>query len=347
MAFETNKNNNKFDQLDTEYTGIKAGLIKIGLLKNSDNFNNFIPVEHINNFFFGTHTFYEKLDKSILTQEKIIKKNIGIDNINVTKLVQYFQYINENIKLDNFAFPYNYYKIYRNDIPLFYSELMERIDNFVKYLDELGTHEGKTIRNIIMPNSKEGTFEKFGGIVVNVSSFDSSIIIKFDKLGKPLYITLGPTENPKENVLTKNGNIDKLDMVYKNICKELLMDTPDNFLITNLERVCGSREFAEIMVYSYLKKNKYIYPIDSISSIISWKSNKQRKIYINYFCSKYEHLFDSSNEQCLNFEGINKFLLNITEDDVENFECKELINEMYYKALHELIFSFELLYKNK
>ncbi len=49
----------------------------------------------------------------------------------------------------------------------------------------------------------------------------------------------------------------------------------------------------------------------------------------------------------LNFEGINKFLLNISEDDVENFEVKEQINEMYYNSMFELIHSFEQLYKNK
>jgi hypothetical protein len=49
----------------------------------------------------------------------------------------------------------------------------------------------------------------------------------------------------------------------------------------------------------------------------------------------------------LNFKGINKFLLNITEDDVENFDVKEQINEMYYNSMNELIHSFEQLYKRK
>jgi hypothetical protein len=47
----------------------------------------------------------------------------------------------------------------------------------------------------------------------------------------------------------------------------------------------------------------------------------------------------------LNFKGINKFLINV--DDVENFEVKEEINEMYYNSKSELIHSFELLYRKK
>jgi hypothetical protein len=63
-----------------------------------------------------------------------------------------------------------------------------------------------------------------------------------------------------------------------------------------------------------------------------------------YFCIRYPNLIQNDY---INFEGINKFLLNISESDVVNFEVKEMINEMYYNSMHELIYSFEKLYENK
>ena len=47
-----------------------------------------------------------------------------------------------------------------------------------------------------------------------------------------------------------------------------------------------------------------------------------------------------------NFEGFNKFLLNIDTTYV-NWQIKEQINELYYQITYELIKSYELLYINK
>jgi nucleoside-diphosphate-sugar epimerase len=119
-------------------------------------------------------------------------------------------------------------------------------------------------------------------------------------------------------------------------------------LINNLDRVCGSREFSEIMVKSYLSKHEFKYSLDSISSIILWKDSRSYDKYKDYFLSRYENCMVLDDDQILlNFEGINKFLLNINEEHVENFEVKEQINDMYYNCMTELISSFEKLYKNK
>jgi hypothetical protein len=136
--------------------------------------------------------------------------------------------------------------------------------------------------------------------------------------------------------------------LYQYIRNRMLMDTPEEYLINNIERVCGSREFAEIMVRSYLNKNGFIYPIDDISGIILWKKSSKETNYKTFFMEHYSncYLFIDSVVY-LNFEGINKFLLNINVDDVENFEVKEQINQMYYNSMTELIHSFETLYKHK
>jgi len=100
------------------------------------------------------------------------------------------------------------------------------------------------------------------------------------------------------------------------------------------------------MVKSYLNKDQFTYPINEIKSIVLWKSESYAENYKIYFIEHYPQCFDKQTS-CLNFEGINKFLLNINVDDVENFDVKEQINEMYYNSMTELIHSFELLYRNK
>ena len=62
------------------------------------------------------------------------------------------------------------------------------------------------------------------------------------------------------------------------------------------------------------------------------------------FCEIYSHLIENKNT---NFEGINKFLLNLEVSNLQDYNVKEQINELYYQITHELIRSFELLYKGK
>ena len=52
-------------------------------------------------------------------------------------------------------------------------------------------------------------------------------------------------------------------------------------------------------------------------------------------------------EYMTNFEGLNKFLLNLEVKYLQQWENKEQINELYYQITHELIKSYEILYKNK
>ena len=82
--------------------------------------------------------------------------------------------------------------------------------------------------------------------------------------------------------------------------------------------------------------------------MILWKNNNKMIAYKKYFMERYNNTYITNNNiVLLNFEGINKFLLNITEEDVVNFQVKEEINDMYFKSMNMLIYSFELLYKNK
>jgi hypothetical protein len=189
--------------------------------------------------------------------------------------------------------------------------------------------------------------------ILELDEYINDMVIKFDKKGKPLFITLSWSLNKNlnhQNMLRicNNVEIDEYETLYDYICEQLRMDTPEDYLINNLDRVCGSREFSEIMVKSYLSKHDFKYSLESISSVVLWKNFNSYNKYKDYFLSRYEYCTIIDDDQILlNFEGINKFLLNINEDHVENFEVKEQINEMYFNCMTELISSFEKLYKNK
>ena len=112
----------------------------------------------------------------------------------------------------------------------------------------------------------------------------SAMVLKFDKKGKPLFITLSWSENknleyPNMLRICNNVELDEYETLFNYICEQLKMDTPEEYLINNLDRVCGSREFSEIMVKSYLSKYEFKYPIDTISSVILWKNSNS---YLKY-----------------------------------------------------------------
>jgi hypothetical protein len=345
-------------QSESNYTGIYHKLYKTGLFNNVNPdllLKNLIPVTRVNQFFFGTNLFNNKLNFVILYTDGIINTNGNCDTyfVYISKLVEYVHRVLNVIDLDNLSCcPYNYYKTFTNisSYPEHYQNMINCLDAFLNYLDTKNTSQAKTIKHIIAPNNKIETeivdFLNFNNI------YSNELLLKFFKKGKPIYIRMYVSDNIKSNEgllrISNNITTQELEDLYDYITNQLLLDNPEEFLINNLERICGSQEFAELMVRSYLSKNDYIYDIDSLSSIILWKNDDKKYKYHKYFISRYIDNFSITNDEIkINFEGINKFLLNISEDDVINFEVKEQINEMYYKTMHELIYSFELLYKYK
>jgi hypothetical protein len=341
-------------QSESNYAGIYNQLHKSGLFANANPdllLKNMIPLTRVNQFFFGTNYFYNNLNYVILYNDNLIRKYYGIYWVNITNLEEYINRVVNIVSLDSLTCcPYNYYKVFKNTKKLHYEFMIKSIDAFLSYLDNKKTPEAKVIRHIITPNNIFETeiidFLNFNNI------FDNELLLKFMKKGKPLYIRLYFNKRMKASDgilrICDEITIEELDDLYEYIVKQLLLDSPEEFLINNLERICGSIEFAEIMVKSYLKKDEYIYNINAIASIILWKDEKIKQKYIEYFTSRYDCYCSILDDNIyINFKGINKFLLNISEDDVLNFEVKEQINEMYYNTMHELIYSFELLYKSK
>lgn len=354
-------------ETESNYVGIYHNILKSGLINKFDTKNslelthqNIIPLSRVNQFFFGTNLFASKLNYLVLHRESMIKKYLGIYWLYISKLEKYLNEVCSVIDIENQinCCPYNYLKMFsQTDCVLNdkYHLMISSIECFLHFLKLKNCHDANTIVNIMAPNSKNNNY-KLEVEVIDILKLNENVndmVLKFDKKGKPLFITLSWSENknleyPNMLRICNNVELDEYETLFNYICEQLKMDTPEEYLINNLDRVCGSREFSEIMVKSYLSKYEFKYPIDTISSVILWKNSSSFSKYKDYFLSRYEHCTVFDDDQILlNFEGINKFLLNITEDYVENFEVKEQINDMYYNCMSELISSFEKLYKNK
>lgn len=323
-----------------------------------------VLLSKVNEFFFGTNNFSKNLNYFVLANNNIITKNGSTPYLVYAKLIEYLDYVVKYFLSLDYKFdlcPYNYYKYIETffekvKIPKHYQKLISTIDNFLTYLDKTNTPDSMKIRNILTPCAHPGELNKLECRVVGVlhldtnieleSSKDFTIILKLTGCSDNLFIKLSTENNPDTLLLTKSY----VENNYAELCEfingELLKNSPENFMIQNVEKICGSREFAEIMVKSYLDKNKFVFTIDSINSVVQWKSNATKNKYNEYFIKRYENCVRQSESHIyLNFEGINKFLLNINESDVENWEVKEQINTMYYNSMYQMLNSIEQLYK--
>ena len=313
----------------------KAILYKNSYFENETG--RIINLSILNQIFFGNSDPFCISGKLELINTNLIVKINDIFYLNINKVDEYFE------KIDNFDnlkfFPYNYYKFFKiTKISTHFKNMIESIDKYINYLTKINNSFSINIKHIIFNNNLLNA-----DLIV---AKDDIYIVKFNKLGKPLFINF--TYN-----LHSNGNFLSLDeplneMQYENTFnfhkEQLLMEDPENFLITNLERVTGDISFSKMAVKSYLYKDIFNTPIEGLCELVQWKNKTSRNEFIKLFIEKYPNLVKS--DSMTNFEGFNKFLLNIDTTYV-NWQIKEQINELYYQITYELIKSYELLYINK
>ena len=257
------------------------------------------------------------------------------------KLSKYIDYLDliKNQFHNNFKciFPYNYYKIIIPTEINQYTSVFKVIDKYIEFL--------------IKKN------DSFSGIILNtiynrkilqanlVSELDGLYCLNFEKKGKSLHINLfSENIDAPYSLCYSDNDGSQYQKLFEDHKKHILMDDPETFLINNLERVTGDELFSTMIVKSYLNKNEFTTPIIGLCNLIQWKNKYMKEIYVVKFGEIYSHLIKDENT---NFEGFNKFLLNLETDYLQDWNVREQINELYYHITHELIRSFELLYKSK
>jgi len=303
------------------------------------NMGKIIPLTRLNNILFGTSNKWV-VDKILLLNSGLVKEIHSNYFLLTNKVSDYLELVKSQ-KLELF-FPYNYYK-YFNQGESNFSNIIKTIDNYIEYLDTIGDQFSYLIKHIL----HNGTFLNAS----LVEQENNMISIQFNKkVGKSLYIFLSEEVSimPEMLCYSDRQEKDQYSRLYEHHKNLLLMDDPEQFLITNLEKVTGNFEFSEMAVKSYLVKNDFQTPLASISNLIAWKNEEMMHQFIDFFVVKYFSLTKINDGQYMtNFEGLNKFLLSIDMKYLQQWENKEQINELYYQITHELIKSYEILYKNK
>jgi len=176
-------------------------------------------------------------------------------------------------------------------------------------------------------------------LILNIIDIDNRIILlSQDKVSQ--FLEKGQEERLKIN------ECELIKDVVNNWNDVINMDDEKQFIINNLSNVIGSIDMAKFIFESNKVKKEYIIDINHINSLVNFSSNKSKKEYIEYFCSKYKKLFilSSQNTILLNFEGFNKYLLNLNPLHLKSFNDKEQINEMYYSITNALVECYEKLY---
>lgn len=299
-----------------------------------------ISLNRINKILFGNKDPFCVIDKITLLNSGIVKQYQNDYYLIINKLTNYFDLVKSKNML---FFPYNYYKSF-TDIDEYskYSSIIKTIDEYLEYVDTIGDQFSYLIKHIL----KNNTFLN----AEYVEDKNGICAIKFEKKsGKALHIFLTNTHD-MNGLLSYAANRDpsQYEKLYNTHKQILLMEDPEEFLICNLEKVTGDLDFSRMAVKSYLIKNDFQTPLKGLCNLISWKNEELMTQYIDFFVFKYNSLVKiNDGEYMTNFEGLNKFLLNLEVKYLQQWENKEQINELYYQITHELIKSYEILYKNK
>jgi hypothetical protein len=138
--------------------------------------------------------------------------------------------------------------------------------------------------------------------------------------------------------------------IYNDIKEEYLMMDIDRFVCYNLTKITNNEQFSSLLVASHNNKKDFCIPAYLLSTLIHFKNDKAESDYIKRFINQYKEgtIWNYNNEDVhLNFEGFNKYFLNLELNDLANFDMKETINDFYYNITNELINSYKTLYYHK
>jgi hypothetical protein len=299
---------------------------------------------------FGINKLPHPIIKANLIHENIVVKKKDNLYFDIDKINLFFKKIQKiNFEEHSNCLPINYYNITNINEDSKSMLIFKFLLCFKSYLIEKASTESKKILAFLQRDSKNYFVGKFHHILIIESVW--AMTVSFNNEVDDLIVNFGnDTENNVINVL--DTSTEYLKEVYKYLKKEILIKTPDKFILKNLTRVTDNETFAKMILDSYNTKQECNISVNEINNYLQFKNDKSKKKYIEEFKELYKDsniMNKDSNimnkELYLNFEGFNKYLLNIDVKYLENFSIKEQINQMYTNILMELVDTYKLLYE--
>lgn len=324
-----------------------------------EKYGRCLNFKEVNRYLFGISENLINICNMDLLNKDIIFKDGENYMIKVNKINDYFDYVNLIIDFSkyNYYLPFNYYLLLNKNMPEFYQKIYNIFFNFNKFLEKNKSINSETIKSFIF--GKNNYFKGYLSDEMNQSSiinnnivdknFTSTII--FNTGNGIFQIFVGEKlldKSPNYFDIEKDYDTNKFEELFEYINEKILMQDERSYIIHNLTRVIGNKSIAEIIFESYSCKKEFTIPVKELEKIIIFKNDLLRKDYLIFFTKLYENntiYQDHDKNIYLNFEGFNKYLLNLNVDYLQDFSIKEFINELYFNITNELIKSYENLFK--
>ena len=324
-------------------------------IKFLPNIGNVILYDEISNILFG------KKIKSLSRLELLNKKFIiNLDShdgevyFDLSKFEEFLRFVNEKVNWEREElFPLNYFDCLEKlglNVPVYhqYVKILKVIEDIKSYLQEKEDKHAKVLLKSFWDN-------KFNGVIAdyNANVCDSFFLLTFKfprKNGLPLMLNLTDGAFCSRNTVSIDYSVEQnnyFDNLYQEWVTSLLMETQESYCISCLEVVTGSYDLAKMIFSSHSTKEDFIINVKDLNQIIGFKNDSTENEYFHFFQIIYptESIFTIKDDNMmLNFEGFNKYLLNLETKYLKNFEAKEMINTLYYNVMDELVNSYKKLY---
>lgn len=312
---------------------------------------NIIPYKQLETFLFSGEV--PEINRMLLLHKGFVVEDDTDNSLYfiLSKLEEYMEFVSKNANFNrNEICPINFinlfstmgYEIVPNKGNMNLIKRLNYFREFIKKKEKSNDLNAGVIMNYFWP-------DKFNGIVTECNDKPYMVSIKFPKQGKPFVLIVSEYKNDYKNSISLNSegsdSEEEFEKVYNSWVQDVLMETPDNYITSCLTKVTGSEDFAKMIFESHKTKLEYNLPVYDLDTILNFKSVQAQNDYHQKFINVYPNLVVYKDDTLfLNFEGFNKYLLNLEENYLVNFESKNRINTLYYNVMDELVNCYERLY---
>jgi len=332
----------------------QIGLTEHARLDIHPDYGRVIPLDELNKFFFGVSKGLDGVPQLILNSEKICYTDYDTNRvfIKLNKLMEYFELVETrtDFTMEYGYFPYNYfYTIYDNElVPASYTRMFMFLDLFKEYLIKLDTKESRDIFHILGKNYNKGYVscynEDLNILTINFSTINKPLIINFGDINVGINTTVMDNFVPRKNMYSE----DEFKTLYEFFKNELMLQNEETYIVQSLFNITKSLDFSKALYFASKDEKEYVMDIETMNEMIPFKNSKNKKKYTEYFLHIYSEtdIYNIIESKImLNFEGLNKYLLNIESKYLINFAAKDAINDIYDNITRELLKCYKTLFE--
>ena len=316
------------------YTELKQAGIINNLMIVHPVHDKIIPLEHVCKCLFGVKTLPITTCIIKLELDGIIMKYNDDYYIIASHFGSFLDKIGCLDKYMNKYLVINYCNFLGTELTGIQKDIYIFNQQFIEYLEKYKPIHHSTIIKMIGKNHCNGMMAGYDETInIMMIKYDTYCIsYGYDKMDTEMYIDLSKI------------NKDTFKKLAEDIFQTMLRTNVDDYVIYNLEKITGNDAFSRMLVIAHNNPSDFLIPIDVVTSIIMFKNEQHKHNYNMKFMKMYKNgtIWEKNdNEIMFNFEGLNRYYLNLDDTVIDN---KEEVNSLYYDITNELINSYKALY---